>query len=82
MRKSDRSGLFELCTKLCTLSTIKIEKRKNLKIEKNKRLFCAVVPKKKIVNWKTLKNNYQKILIVMRKIQKTLLQKRCYDIIR
>lgn len=44
-------------------------------------MFCKVVLKLKIRNAITFKKYYQKILIIVRKIQKTLLQKKGYVII-
>lgn len=72
MEKACFKGIFDLCTKLCTLSTGLIQKKNILKFRTDKRLFCKVVtidPKKVGI---AFKYNYQKILIVMRKIQKTL----------
>lgn len=81
MEKNGFWGIFELYTKLYTLSTkLGCGKKKGRK-KRNKRLFCEVVLKKEKQIGIVIKNNYLKILIVVRKIQKTLLQKEHYGII-
>lgn len=73
--------VFLLMHQVIHIIHIFFQKKKGLKFRIAKRLFCEVVPNVGKMIEIAFLNNYLKILIVMRKIQKTLIRDRGYGII-